>query len=118
MKLLPIADSSFRGHHRSHHCEIAIQTTTRTKRDAFQRPFGVVTLHHIASTGNVVLTERTERNENRDTGDTYTGKLMSTFEIEDRLIKRWAEYYDPAPYKFGSAVPLGHSGYKDKHTVH
>lgn len=83
--------------------------------DTFQRPYGVVTIHHLLADGNVVLTERTERNENGDTGDSYSGKLMTTFEIEDGLIKRWAEYYDPSPYKFGDAVPLGQSGYKEKH---
>lgn len=83
--------------------------------DTFQRPFARVELHNIASNGNTVLTERTEHNENRETGDVYTGKLMTTFVIEDGLIKRWAEYYDPSPYKFGSAVPLGQSGYKEKH---
>ncbi|MFE3059937.1 nuclear transport factor 2 family protein [Nocardia sp. NPDC059239] len=83
--------------------------------DAFQRPFGRVEILNMASNGNVVLTERIEHNENRETGDTYSGKLMTTFVIEDGLIKRWAEYYDPAPYKFGAAVPLGQSGYKAKH---
>jgi limonene-1,2-epoxide hydrolase len=74
---------------------------------AFQRPYCRVDLRNIAVNGNTVLTERTETNENRETGDTFTGDLMSTFVIEDGLIKRWAEYYDPAPYRYGSAVPLG-----------
>ncbi|MGM5069119.1 nuclear transport factor 2 family protein [Rhodococcus qingshengii] len=83
--------------------------------DAFQRPYARVDLHNIAVNGNIVLTERTEHNENRETGDTYSGDLMTSFTIEDGLIKRWAEYYDPTPYKFGKAVPLGGSGYKEKH---
>lgn len=74
---------------------------------AFQRPYATVELHNIAVNGNTVLTERTEHNQNRETGDTFTGKLMTTFVIEDGLIKRWAEYYDVRPYLYGEAVPLG-----------
>ena len=80
---------------------------------AFPRPYARVDLHNIAVNGNTVLTERTEHNENRETGDTYTGDLMTTFVIEDGLIKRWAEYYDPSPYKFGAAVPLGQLRWED-----
>lgn len=80
---------------------------------AFPRHYARVELHNIAVNGNTVLTERTEHNENRENGDTYTGDLMTTFVIEDGLIKRWAEYYDPAPYKFGAAVPLGQLRWAD-----
>jgi limonene-1,2-epoxide hydrolase len=73
---------------------------------AFKRPYAKVDLHHMAVNGNVVLTERTEHNRNDAGDDTFSGNLMSVFEIEDAMIKRWAEYYDPADYKYGAAVPM------------
>lgn len=73
---------------------------------AFRRPYAKVDLHHIASNGNIVLTERTEHNRSEDGKDVYTGNLMTRFKIEGDKISEWAEYYDPTPYQFGAAVPL------------
>jgi limonene-1,2-epoxide hydrolase len=73
---------------------------------AFHRPYAKVEVHNIAINGNTVLTERTEHNRNEAGDDVFTGKLMSVFVIQDDLIFRWAEYYDPTPYKYGAAVPM------------
>jgi limonene-1,2-epoxide hydrolase len=71
----------------------------------FKRPYAKVEVHNLAVNGNTVLTERTEHNRNEAGDDVYTGDLMTVFVIEDDLIIRWAEYYDPTPYKFGEALP-------------
>ena len=75
--------------------------------ETFQRPYARVEIHNLAVNGNTVLTERTEYCENRETGDSYTGHLMSVFVIEDGQIIRWADYYDPSSYQFGKAMPRG-----------
>jgi limonene-1,2-epoxide hydrolase len=80
---------------------------------AFKRPYASVDLKHIAVNGNVVLTERVETNRNEAGDDTYTGPLMSRFVIQGDKILEWAEYYDPSPYRFGAAVPVGQLAWTD-----
>jgi limonene-1,2-epoxide hydrolase len=79
---------------------------------AFRRPFASVDLKNIAVDGNVVLTERVETNRSEDGSDTFSGPLMSRFVVEGDKITQWAEYYDPSPYKFGEAVPMGQLAWK------
>jgi limonene-1,2-epoxide hydrolase len=80
---------------------------------AFPRPYASVDLKHIAVNGNVVLTERVETNRSENGKDTYTAPLMTRFVVEGDKIKEWAGYYDPSPYKFGEAVPLGQLAWQD-----
>jgi limonene-1,2-epoxide hydrolase len=71
----------------------------------FQRPYARVELVNLAVNGDVVLTERVEVCENRDTGDSYTGSHMSAFTLRDGKILRWADYFDPTDYRNGTALP-------------
>lgn len=74
----------------------------------FCRPFARVEIIHLATAGdNVVITERREHCYSNEHDDSHDGHFTSVFEIEDGLIKRWAEFWgdDPASYSFGSAVP-------------
>ena len=71
----------------------------------FQRPYARVELLHLAIDGDVVLTERIEHCENRETGDTYVGRHMSSFEIRDGKIVRFNDYFDPTDYRDGNALP-------------
>jgi len=75
--------------------------------ETFKRPYARVEIRNLAANGNTVLMERTEHCENRETGDTYVGHLMSVFVIEDGQIIRWADYYDPSAYQYGKAMPRG-----------
>ena len=80
---------------------------------ALGRPYCSVDLKHIAVNGNVVLTERVETNRSENGRSTFTGPLMSRFVVEGDKIKEWADYYDPSPYKFGEAVPMGQLAWKE-----
>ena len=60
---------------------------------------------HLAVNGDVVLTERVEHCENRDTADVYVGHHMSAFTLRDGKIVRWTDYFDPTDYKNGTALP-------------
>jgi len=71
----------------------------------FQRPFARVEIVNLAVNGDVVLTERVERCENRDTGDTYVGQHMSAFTLRDGKIERFADYFDITDYRNGAALP-------------
>lgn len=73
----------------------------------FRRPYARVELLHLAEDGDIVLTERIEHCENRETGDTYTGRHMSSFAFRDGKIVRFNDYFDPTDYKNGAAVPKG-----------
>ncbi|MFF2847640.1 nuclear transport factor 2 family protein [Streptomyces sp. NPDC058001] len=79
----------------------------------FGRPYASVDLKHIAVNGDVVLTERVETNRSEDGQDTYQGPLMSRFVVEGDKIVQWAEYYDPAPYQFGAALPTKQLAWKN-----
>jgi len=52
------------------------------------------TLHHIAESGPVVLTERTDRV--RMGGNWVTIRIMGAFELENGRIRAWRDYFDPA----------------------
>ena len=73
--------------------------------ELFKRPYVRTEIKNLAVNGNTVLMERTEHNINRENGDTYTGDLMAVFVIDGDKIVRWADYYDPTPYRYGRAMP-------------
>ena len=52
------------------------------------------TLHHIAESGSVVLTERTDRL--RVGGHWVAIRIMGAFEIDKGRIRAWRDYFDPA----------------------
>ncbi len=52
------------------------------------------TLHHIAESGRVVLTERTDRI--RLGGRWVALRIMGAFEVENGRICSWRDYFDPA----------------------
>lgn len=58
-------------------------------------------IHHIAATGNIVLTERTDRFL---LGDTQIAiRVMGTFEIRGGKIAVWRDYFDMA--QFAAQLP-------------
>ena len=78
--------------------------------EVFKRPYVKAEIRNLAVNGNTVLLERTEHNINRETGDVYTGDLMAVMVVDkDGKITRWADYYDPTPYKYGKAMPRSES---------
>jgi len=57
---------------------------------------GEVILHHIAATGNVVLTERTDNFHDKDGQLIVSIKLMGVFEMDGPKIVAWRDYFDTA----------------------
>lgn len=54
-------------------------------------------MHHIAASGNVVLTERTDWFEMK--GRKRTIRVMGTFELDDAgKIAKWRDYFDSAEF--------------------
>jgi limonene-1,2-epoxide hydrolase len=58
-------------------------------------------IHHIAGTGNVVLTERTDRFV--IAGKPLIIRVMGVFVIRDGKISEWRDYFDLA--QFSSQMP-------------
>jgi len=58
-------------------------------------------IHHIAGTGNVVLTERTDRFV--IAGKSVVIRVMGTFVIKDGRISEWRDYFDLS--EFTSQMP-------------
>ncbi|WP_430427587.1 limonene-1,2-epoxide hydrolase family protein [Parasphingorhabdus sp.] len=54
-------------------------------------------VHAIATNGNVVLTERTDKFQMA--GQWIAIRVMGTFEIEDGKIKKWRDYFDLAEFE-------------------
>ena len=57
---------------------------------------GEVIVHHVASTGNVVLTERTDNFHDRDGKLLVSIRLMGVFEMDGPRIVSWRDYFDTA----------------------
>ncbi len=57
---------------------------------------GEVIVHHIASTGNVVLTERTDNFHDKNGKLIISLKLMGVFEMDGDKIVSWRDYFDTA----------------------
>lgn len=57
---------------------------------------GEVIVHHVASNGNVVLTERTDNFHARDGTLLVSIKLMGVFEMDGPKIVSWRDYFDTA----------------------
>lgn len=55
-----------------------------------------VIVHHAASAGAVVLTERTDRLFGPDGACIASIRLMGIFEMEGPRIRAWRDYSDPA----------------------
>jgi len=68
--------------------------------DGFAQMFpiesGEVTVHHIASVGNVVLTERTDNFYDEDGKQIVSIKLMGALEMQGSNIISWRDYFDTA----------------------
>jgi limonene-1,2-epoxide hydrolase len=56
---------------------------------------------HIASAGNVVLTERIDHLYNAAGGLVATLRLAGAFEISGGRIVQWRDYFDTAPFHGG-----------------
>jgi len=54
-------------------------------------------VHAIATNGNVVLTERTDKF--KMAGQWIAIRVMGTFEIEDGKIAKWRDYFDLAEFQ-------------------
>ncbi|WP_109355288.1 limonene-1,2-epoxide hydrolase family protein [Sphingorhabdus sp. EL138] len=61
--------------------------------------------HHIATNGNVVLTERTDKF--RIDGQWIAIRVMGTFEIEDGKIAKWRDYFDLGQFQGEMARVMG-----------
>ncbi len=61
-------------------------------------PYGRVELKNIVASGNVVLTERVDNLFNAAGDATHPAPIMGTFVIEDGLIKRYSDYFDPRQF--------------------
>jgi limonene-1,2-epoxide hydrolase len=83
----------------------AIMKTLEVYNQVFKRPFCKVDIKHILSNGNLVLVERDEILYGKDHDSQMLSKNMSSFIVEDGKIMEWADYFDPTPYRDGSAVP-------------
>lgn len=57
---------------------------------------GEVIVHHVASTGNVVLTERTDTFHDKDGKQIVSLQLMGIFEMDGDKILSWRDYFDTA----------------------
>jgi limonene-1,2-epoxide hydrolase len=55
-----------------------------------------VTVHNVASNGDVVFTERTDVGRTQDGDEILTVKVSGVFEMRDGKIARWVDYFDPA----------------------
>jgi limonene-1,2-epoxide hydrolase len=70
------------------------------KHEASMTVFGEyvldVTIHNIASKGNVVFTERTDVGRQLDGTEIMTVPVTGVFELRDGRICRWVDYFDPA----------------------
>tara|TARA_E500000305_G_C3872328_1_gene165750 strand:+ start:52 stop:432 length:381 start_codon:yes stop_codon:yes gene_type:complete len=57
---------------------------------------GEVIVHHVASSGNVVLTERTDNFRDKGGRLIISLKLMGVFEMDGDKIISWRDYFDTA----------------------
>ncbi|ARU17660.1 limonene-1,2-epoxide hydrolase family protein [Croceicoccus marinus] len=57
---------------------------------------GEVIVHHVASDGNVVLTERTDNFHDKNGQLLVSIKLMGIFEMDGDKIVSWRDYFDTA----------------------
>lgn len=64
-------------------------------------------VHHMAATGHVVLTERTDKFR---IGEKWIAiRVMGTFEIENGKITKWRDYFDLAEFQGQMAEVMGAS---------
>ncbi len=61
-------------------------------------PFGRVELKNIAVSGNAVLTERIDNLFNSAGDSTHPAPIMGTLVVEQGLITRYSDYFDPRPF--------------------
>ena len=61
-------------------------------------PFGRVELKNISARGGVVLTERVDHLFNRAGDTTHPAAIMGTFVVENGVITRYSDYFDPRPF--------------------
>ena len=61
-------------------------------------PRARVQLKNLAVSGNVVLTERVDHLFNHEGASTHPAAIMGTFVVENGLITRYSDYFDPRPF--------------------
>jgi limonene-1,2-epoxide hydrolase len=61
-------------------------------------PYGWVEYIAIASSGNMVLTERVDHLFNADKTKKHATKIMGAFEVKDGKIIRYSDYFDPRQF--------------------
>ena len=62
-------------------------------------------IHHIAASGEVVLTERTDKFR---IGDKWIAiRVMGTFELRDGKIAKWRDYFDLAEFQNQMVAVMG-----------
>lgn len=67
--------------------------------DTLDMEYCTAELHHIASRGNIVLTERTDRVHLLDGSVAIEIPIMGTFEVRDGRIARYADYNADSPIR-------------------
>ena len=71
----------------------------RKLHDTLEMEYCTVVLHNMASRGNIVLTERTDRVHRADGSISIEIPIMGTFEVRDGKIARYADYSADSPVK-------------------
>jgi len=66
-----------------------------------------IEVKHVASTGNVVFTERVDRLYRGDGSLISEPPIVGIFEVEDGLVRKWREYEDPRHLFPGGKYPAG-----------
>jgi len=61
-------------------------------------PFGRAELKNISAKDGVVLTERVDHLFNRTGDATHPAAIMGTFVVENGVITRYSDYFDPGPF--------------------
>jgi limonene-1,2-epoxide hydrolase len=61
-------------------------------------PYGRVEIRHLAVSGSAVLTERVDHLFAEDGRSSHAAPIMGVFVVEDGLIKRYSDYFDPCPF--------------------
>lgn len=66
-----------------------------------------IEVKHVASSGNVVFTERVDRLYRADGTIISEPPIVGIFEVEDGKVRRWREYEDPRHLFPGGKYPDG-----------
>lgn len=66
--------------------------------EAVPAPFARIEILNISTDGNVVLTERVDHVLNKDKSLSHSSKIMGAFEVQDGMIKRWSDYFNPSDF--------------------